>query len=150
MRKCDTVRDFVGGGILGSEWRSAWWKEVNLSNHLCIDKESEEFSEDDYKIKGNTIFADEITSLNIKLEQCRNETGVICAPQEDIDIFIQSLTLELVYTNTLFDFKLFDDPIVRHLEEPIQMNLMSTGILTTELFYMEATTELYDQYLSYW
>ncbi|TNV85152.1 hypothetical protein FGO68_gene10495 [Halteria grandinella] len=150
MRKCDTVRDFVGGGILGSEWRSAWWKEVDLSNHLCIDKESEAFVEDDYKINGNTIFADEITSLNIKLEQCKNETGVICAPQEDIDIFIQSLTLELVYTNTLFDFKLFDDPIVRHLEEPIQMNLKSNGIITTEMLYMEATTELYDQYLSYW
>lgn len=67
LKKCDAERDFVGGGVLGSEWRSSWWKTLDLSSHWCIDKSDKGFDPEDLIIKGNSIFSEQLTSVNIKL-----------------------------------------------------------------------------------
>jgi hypothetical protein len=63
---------------------------------------------------------------------------------------MQNLIVEVIYSNTMFDFKVFGSPVINYFEEPLTLSLSNNTLQYTEFFVNQAESELYEQYVSYW
>lgn len=68
-------------------------------------------------------YASEYRYLSLRVGECRNTSVLGCRPQDEIDRYFNDLRLNVYYQNQMLQFKEFENPIKKFIDDPIQIQL---------------------------